>query len=179
MPRVDSASEREIVENRRDLRPITSQVTWAVLGLVIERPGYGYELAQRFEEGYGSVLPLHTYSHVYEALKSLERRGLLEATKVPGSQSSRGGSGEKAGYRATEQGKIAYRAWLLTRLEAADRDWMLVARLLGVLAAEPDKAWRSSRITGVCSLLKPQERWCQVCMIDAGISIMPRVWSSG
>ena len=33
-----------------------SPVNWALLGLVIERPSYAYELAKRFERTYGSVL---------------------------------------------------------------------------------------------------------------------------
>jgi DNA-binding PadR family transcriptional regulator len=54
-----------------------SAVNWAVLGLVIERPSYGYELFQRLERRYGGVLD-PPISQIYAALNALERASLIE-----------------------------------------------------------------------------------------------------
>ena len=54
---------------------IRSPVYWALIGLVIERPSYGYELLKRFEREYGQMLPLSSESHVYRALTSCRSRG--------------------------------------------------------------------------------------------------------
>ena len=35
---------------KKDSSPMQSAVQWALLGLVIERPSYGYELVKRFED---------------------------------------------------------------------------------------------------------------------------------
>ena len=48
-----------------------SPVNWAVLGLTIERPSYGYEILQRFERNYGELLKLSSPSQIYKALDSL------------------------------------------------------------------------------------------------------------
>ena len=50
----------------------------AVLGLVIERPGYGYQLAQRLDERFSSsgFAP----SGVYSALDQLSRDELVRLT---------------------------------------------------------------------------------------------------
>ncbi len=55
-----------------------SLVSWSLLGLVIERPSYGYELVQRFERTYGDVLELSSPSQIYTALDALQRRSLIE-----------------------------------------------------------------------------------------------------
>jgi DNA-binding PadR family transcriptional regulator len=58
--------------------PMRSEVNWALLGLVIERSSYAYELARRFERTYDGVLALSAVSHVYTALETLRSRGLVE-----------------------------------------------------------------------------------------------------
>ena len=54
----------------------------AVLALVAERRGYGYELVQRFEERVGPGWQLNP-SAVYPALDQLERGGLVTSTAAP------------------------------------------------------------------------------------------------
>jgi DNA-binding PadR family transcriptional regulator len=140
MTGVEETSASGTAGGGASLRPMTSQFNWALLGLVIRRPGYGYDLARRFERDYGDVLPLSYDSHVYMALAELERRGLIEATSVTGPPSSRTGLTPRPGYRATEHGSRSYRAWLLTKLEESQRSWLLFVRMLGVLAPEPEAA---------------------------------------
>jgi DNA-binding PadR family transcriptional regulator len=50
---------------------------YAVLGLVIERPGYGYQLAQRLEERFGSSE--FAPSGVYSALDQLSRDAYIRS----------------------------------------------------------------------------------------------------
>jgi DNA-binding PadR family transcriptional regulator len=119
---------------------MTSRFYWAVLGLLIKRPGYGYELARRFEDEYGDWLSLRADSHVYAGIKELLARKLIEPTTVAGSPSSRSGSEPRPGYRVTALGMASYKGWLLARLETSQRDWMLLTRLLGILTVEPDAA---------------------------------------
>lgn len=116
-----------------------SPVYWALLGLVIERPGYGYKLKTRYEHAYGEVLPIHSDSHIYTALNELERRGLVEevASDVVSTDGSRQ---PRPAYRATEEGIRSYRSWLLKQLHAAPRQSQVFVRQLAVLAREPRMA---------------------------------------
>jgi DNA-binding PadR family transcriptional regulator len=116
-----------------------SPVYWALLGLVIEHPSYGYKLKTRYEHAYGEALPIHSDSHIYTALNELERRGLVEevapdATPIDGSRQPR------PAYRATEEGVSSYRSWLLKQLHAGSRQSQLFVRQLAVLAREPRMA---------------------------------------
>ena len=56
---------------------LRSQFVFVVLGLVIEEPGYGYALWQRFESRFGGFLRTNS-SAIYPALASLEAAGLIE-----------------------------------------------------------------------------------------------------
>jgi len=115
---------------------MTSPVNWAVLGLVIERPSYGLELAQRLIRAYGDVLPV-SESHVYAALNALADRGLVEVVL----------SGEterqpKPHYQATTVGRHAYEDWLVAQAEVESRRQELWVRELGVFARDPKAALR-------------------------------------
>ena len=84
--------------------PMTSAVSWALLGLVISSPGYGLEFARRFEQTYGDVLELSGDSHVYLVLARLQKLGLIERFRGP-----RAGRQSKPHYRATALGCAAIR----------------------------------------------------------------------
>src|ERR1017187_4710028 len=94
-----------LMRAKRDAQaaPMHSPVNWALLALVIERPSYAYELAQRFERTYGEVLSLSSVSHVYTALAALRSRELIE--ELPG---TRTGAQPKPRYHATESGMELY-----------------------------------------------------------------------
>ena len=62
---------------RQEEAPMRSLVNWALLGLVIDRPSYAYELARRFEREYKDALSLSSVSHVYTALGTLKDRALI------------------------------------------------------------------------------------------------------
>src|ERR1700686_2678289 len=109
-----SSPSREPVSrvSKRDSGPMQSAVHWALLGLVIERPSYGYELAHRFEHAYAGMLHLSGISYVYTALDTLQRRGLIE--EIAG---TRAGRQPKPRYRATSEGVLAYQERLTEQIQ--------------------------------------------------------------
>jgi DNA-binding PadR family transcriptional regulator len=110
-----------------------SPVSWALLGLVIERPSYGYELVQRFERTYGDALELSSPSQIYTALDALERRSLIE--KLPDGDPSTGVVRQpKPHYRATVGGVRGYQDWLIAQAHEERRRSRLFAHQLAVLA---------------------------------------------
>ncbi|HEV2973483.1 MAG TPA: PadR family transcriptional regulator [Solirubrobacteraceae bacterium] len=115
--------------------PMQSPVNWALLGLVIERPSYAYELAHRFERSYRGALSLSSVSHVYTALTTLKNRALIE--EIPG---TRAGRQPKPRYRATASGLEDYRGWLLGQLADDRRRQRLFVLQLSALARKPEAA---------------------------------------
>jgi DNA-binding PadR family transcriptional regulator len=112
-----------------------SPVNWALLGLVIERPSYAYELAQRFDRTYEGALSLSSTSHVYTALRALEDRGLIE--EVPGSGTGRQ---PKPCYRPTDGAVEHYQRWLVSQLAEERRRQRLFAMELAALMSDPGVA---------------------------------------
>jgi len=81
----------------------------AVLALIVERRGYGYELVQRFDERVGPGWRLNP-SAIYPALDQLERGGLVTgAVRHGGTQRS-----PRVVYAATDAGTAALERWLRT-----------------------------------------------------------------
>lgn len=110
-----------------------SPVSWALLGLVIERPSYGYELARRFERVYGDVQHVSGDSHIYRALDTLENRLLIEEMSE-GHRGARGtGRQSKVHYGATAAGEHDYREHLVKRMRDDCRGSQLLIRELGGL----------------------------------------------
>jgi DNA-binding PadR family transcriptional regulator len=112
-----------------------SQVNWSLLGLVIKRPSYAYELAQRFERTYEGVLSLSSVSHIYAAITALQDRSLIERIPGTGTEAQR-----KPIYKATEHGVEEYRRWLLETLEEDRRRQQLFVLQLAALMGHPDAA---------------------------------------
>lgn len=133
-----------------------SPVNWALLGLVIERPSYAYELAQRFDRTYEGALSLSSTSHVYTALRALEDRGLVE--EVPGSGTGRQ---PKPRYRASDGAIEHYQRWLVSQLAEERRRQRLFAMELAALMSDPDVA----RVV--------IDGYEQACLADGGDSPLP------
>lgn len=130
--------------------PMHSAVGWALLGLVIERPSYAYELARRFERTYQEVLSLSSVSHVYTALASLKARGLIQ--ELPG---TRRGRQPKPRYRATEKGLGDYGDWLVGQVGEDGRRQRLFVLQLAAFTRNPPAA------------LQILERYEQACLQQA------------
>jgi DNA-binding PadR family transcriptional regulator len=128
-----------------------SSVNWSLLALVIERPSYAYELAQRFERTYGAVLTLSSVSHVYTALATLKTRSLIE--EIPG---TRVGGQPKPRYRATSKGSEDYVGWLVGQAAEDSRRQGLFVRQLSTFARNPRAA------------LEILARYEQACLAQAG-----------
>jgi DNA-binding PadR family transcriptional regulator len=114
------------------MQPMTSPVNWALLGLIIERESYAYELAQRFQSIYRNVISLSSTSHVYTALGVLQGRSLVE--QVP---SERAGRQPKPGYRATALGIQSYGDWLVGYVREDRRRQVMLVLGLSALAGSP------------------------------------------
>lgn len=119
---------------KSDATPMRSPVNWALLGLVIERPSYAYDLAQRFERRYGEVLPLSNIGHIYTALGVLDGRALVE--EIPG---TRAGRQPKPHYCATPLGMLEYRDWLIGQLGEDRRRNQMFVLALGALTNAPEQ----------------------------------------
>jgi DNA-binding PadR family transcriptional regulator len=133
-----------------------SPVSWALLGLVIERPSYGYELMLRFERTYGDALELSSPSQIYAALDTLARRGLIEELPTDGAASGAASAvvrQPKPHYRATAEGVSDYQEWLIAQVRGERRRSRLFARQLAAL--EPREA------------LAVIERYEQACLQEA------------
>jgi DNA-binding PadR family transcriptional regulator len=151
-------SARSAIETppKRSASPMQSAVHWALLGLVIERPSYGYELAHRFEETYAGMLALSGTSYVYTALDTLQCREMIE--EIPG---TRTGRQPKPRYRATSAGVRSYQERLIAQMREDFRRSRLFARQLAALAQEPEMA------------LDVIERYGQACLEEAGEAPIP------
>jgi DNA-binding PadR family transcriptional regulator len=145
--------DHAVVQTRakKSIGPMQSAVQWALLGLVIERPSYGYELAQRFESAYDGMLHLSGISYVYTALDTLQRRGMIE--EIPGTRSGRQ---PKPRYRATPDGMANYKERLTAQIQEDFRRSRLFARQLAVFAHQPEAA------------LEIIEHYGQACLEEAG-----------
>jgi DNA-binding PadR family transcriptional regulator len=145
----------ERVKRERSMR---SPVNWTVLGLVIERPSYGWELWTRFERLYGDVLPIGE-SNVYAALDALRERGFIEEVEELRGEASAASRQPRPHYRATSEGLDDYAAWVIAQAREHNRRSLLFARQLGALAQQPQTA---------LAILK---RYEQACLDDKGAKI--------
>jgi DNA-binding PadR family transcriptional regulator len=87
----------------------TMSARHAVLGLVIERPGYGYDLARRLEERCGAWGWERT--GVYSALDQLVREENVRSARDRGSGAT-GRAAPRAIYEATPKGRDFFRDWI-------------------------------------------------------------------
>jgi DNA-binding PadR family transcriptional regulator len=82
----------------------------AVLGLVIERPGYGYDLARRLEERFGSSGFAPT--GVYSALDQLSSEDLVRSAGCRG-ETTNERAAPRTIYEATPKGVDRFEEWML------------------------------------------------------------------
>jgi DNA-binding PadR family transcriptional regulator len=143
--------------NREDVTAMRSPIYWTVLGLVIERPSYGYELARRFEHTYGSLLPLSGVSHIYAALETLVGRELIVELDSASFTRRSARRQPRPHYRATDLGVESYRAWLVAQRQESTRRSQLFARQLVVFRREPQIA---------LDILARYERACRTDIAD-------------
>jgi DNA-binding PadR family transcriptional regulator len=112
-----------------------SSVNWALLGLIIERPSYAYELARRFERTYDGAIALSSVSHVYTALANLRERGLVEEISTGGPEPR-----SKRRYRASRLGQDEHAHWLIAGVAEDRKRQRVLSVQLGALARDPQRA---------------------------------------
>jgi DNA-binding PadR family transcriptional regulator len=130
-------------------RGASSPVTGALLGLLLERPGYGYELAQRLNERMGPSWKL-TPSSIYSVLERLESDQLVRRTvkDMPGRQRQR----ERVMFHPTDAATEAFEEWLD---RPARKEPIRTELLAKIAVARPADAAR------LLELLDEYERECR------------------
>ncbi|HEX3692654.1 MAG TPA: PadR family transcriptional regulator [Solirubrobacteraceae bacterium] len=108
-----------------------SPVNWALLGLIIERPSYAFELATRFKRTYEGAIAISSPSHIYTALGTLRERGLVEKL---------GEAPSRQRYRATAQGVAEHAEWVTGQVAEERRRQRVLMAQLGALAHDPEQA---------------------------------------
>ena len=123
---------------QRAATPINSPVYWGVLGLVIERPSYAYEVARRFERTYAGSLTISSVSHVYTALGALRERGFVDTPDDDGDTLEPSRSRRR--WEATPLGISEHAAWLVSQVHDERRRQRVLIAQLGALARTPGQA---------------------------------------
>lgn len=79
---------------------------FAVLGLLDQRPHYGYEIKQRFENSLGDIWSI-SYGQLYPTLRRLLESGHISKRVEPGQKAA-----EKNVYSITHTGHEIFQSWL-------------------------------------------------------------------
>jgi DNA-binding PadR family transcriptional regulator len=105
-----------------------------LLGLLIERPSYGYELIQRFKRVYADTLTLSGSRPIYQAIEELSDLGFIEHIDAAGAEAP--SRRPRIHYSPTEKGMRAYAAWLVAEAAERRRQALLFANELSMLRPE-------------------------------------------
>lgn len=125
--------ERVLIDGiQRRTFAMRSRVNWGVLGLLIERPGHGYDLFLRFQRTYGSLIEVPHQRPIYKALIALEERGLIEEV-LPDVAPHEQPAQPKPRYRARAEAVPAYRERLIAQVEQERQQLELLALQVGAL----------------------------------------------
>ncbi len=141
----------------------------AVLGLVIERPGYGYELARRLQERFGSSGFAPT--GVYSALDQLSSDELVRSAGSRGDVSNERAA-PRTIYEATPKGVDRFEEWMLGGSSLAPvRDELYMKIALS----------RPHNLPRLIELARSQEEECLARLEDLKGPVMrsrrsPRAW---
>jgi DNA-binding PadR family transcriptional regulator len=119
----------------RRAAPVKSLLNWVLLGLVIEKPSYIYEVCQRLERRFGQVLPV-SRARVYDAFRALEDRGFIEELDDALVVLSGTPRQPKLHYQATPAGVREHRRWLVGQIAEEGDPPALVSRLIAASALD-------------------------------------------
>jgi DNA-binding PadR family transcriptional regulator len=104
---------------------VRSPLQAIVLGLVIQRPSYGYEIADRCQRLCGSFLHVHQTS-IYGALERLNNVGLIEALDR---RPRLTGHRERRYFRVTTEGGRQHQHWAESEIRPETERAQLLARI--------------------------------------------------
>jgi DNA-binding PadR family transcriptional regulator len=116
----------------------------ALLGLLQQRPAYGYELEERLRSQLGPAWDL-TSGHVFGTMKALERDGLIEEIDA-----ATGARGRRRVFAITETGAEAHERWWADKTVGARLSRRPI--LVKIALAGPD------RLTGALAHIDAYER---------------------
>ena len=135
----------------------------AVLGLMIDRPSYGYRLQQEVAERLG-FLDLAN-SAIYKILERLEQDGLVEETgQTPVGRTRRGAP--RVLYQATARGEKQFAQWIA---QPSAR---------GVLRDELQAKLAVSRVDDLPQLLAAAEQQTDMCIAELSRLKRPPVYAA-
>jgi DNA-binding PadR family transcriptional regulator len=98
----------------RDWMRGSSPLKGALLGLVLQHPGHGYDLANRLDRRLGPAWQIAA-KDLYRMLEQLEKAGLVSSRRV----SSDGPTGSRRVYSPTERAEAALTEWMSTNTRMA------------------------------------------------------------
>jgi DNA-binding PadR family transcriptional regulator len=105
----------------------------AVLGLVLQRPSWGYELVARFDRAFAEQQPWPwrvTPQAIYGALNDLEKAGLIERMEPEGEPRTLSAQrSARRYYRGTAGGARGMREWLASPMPSNPSQEELLIRL--------------------------------------------------
>lgn len=127
---------------------------YAVLGLLLDRPSYGYEVLLRFRRTFDAAQWGISPQGLYASLDRLERDGLIEPVASSARDASR--RQPKTPYRVTATGSDELRRFLETPLSADPSRAELLVRLQCTAARDAD------------ALLKMLDDHEQACLDELG-----------
>lgn len=122
-----------------DDEALKSQVACAVLGLLIEKPTYGYDVWRRYGLRFGKFLPVGK-TVIYSTLSQFETTGLVEKMGGRRSRGVPGGAKPGPSYRVTVRGARAYKRRVTERIQDGPHrgeisGQMVLAGIAGIEAA--------------------------------------------
>jgi DNA-binding PadR family transcriptional regulator len=97
----------------------------AVLALVIEQPGYAFQLWKRFETRFGHLYPVGK-PRIYQVVDQLVENRLVQVLEDDSGSTRQ----PRVRYRATAEGVRRYREWLAAAIKDDPRREELLRRLL-------------------------------------------------
>lgn len=129
---------------------MSSLVDYTVLGLLIEKPSYGYEVSERLERRFGDLVEGSSQSNIYAVLKRLEREAMIERTGIEVASGTEGRP--RIYFRATGNGAGLFRGWLAERMRDDQGRSELLRRLVALGVRRVD------------AMLEVIDRYEQECM---------------
>jgi DNA-binding PadR family transcriptional regulator len=145
------------------MRGASTPLRGALLGLVLERPGHGGELAHRLRIRLGETWRVDG-NDVYRLLEGLEREGLIRGVE----HAIRGRRGTRVVYESTEQTAPAVCDWMQTLLPREPLRRGIEAKL--AVATERD-------VASVRTALRQYEREClELVQAIVPAATEPRSW---
>ena len=125
-------------DSSRHLRP--SRIRLAVLAIILERPGYGYDIATRVNRRFAGAIHV-TEQRVYQVIDDLLDGGLIQEVEHPTSErTSR--RAVRQHYAGTPDGDRTHREWLAAGLREDPHRSAMLVNILATSVHDPDEALR-------------------------------------